>query len=355
VREFKIDNDAFESWLRTKCNVVLADLDFKHQRMKTNAFVFLRATYFRWATQIEALCPDLALAPSVLSVGDTHVENFGTWRDGDGRLVWGVNDFDEVASIAYPFDLVRLATSAQLTPKLAVGTRQALDAILSGYLDALAEPRPTIVHEHSIWMRTLVQPSDAACISFWRELDACPDAEPPQGVADALRNSLPPGSTNIRFCSRRKGGGGLGRARFVAAATWQGGTVAREAKAWVPSAWGWARGYETTPRDYLALATGTFRSPDPDLRLDDRIRFIIRRIAPDSRKIDLGDVLEADLDSKLLRVMGFELGAIHAAAPGPRSAIIEDLKRRPSEWLVEATRTAVTAVEADFETWLAGG
>ena len=210
MREFKIDNDAFESWLRTKCDVVLADLDFKHQRMKTNAFVFLRATYFRWATQIEALCPDLALAPSVLSVGDTHVENFGTWRDGDGRLVWGVNDFDEVASIAYPFDLVRLATSAQLAPKLAVGTRQAVDAILSGYLDALAEPRPTIVHEHSVWMRTLVQPSDAACVSFWHDLDACPDVEPPQGVADALRNSLPPGSANIRFCSRRKGGGDWG-------------------------------------------------------------------------------------------------------------------------------------------------
>ena len=28
-------------------------------------------------------------APQVLSVGDLHLENFGTWRDADGRLVWG--------------------------------------------------------------------------------------------------------------------------------------------------------------------------------------------------------------------------------------------------------------------------
>jgi len=31
----------------------------------------------------------------VLAVGDLHVENFGTWRDAEGRLIWGVNDFDE--------------------------------------------------------------------------------------------------------------------------------------------------------------------------------------------------------------------------------------------------------------------
>ena len=77
--------------------------------MKTHPFVFLRATFFRWAGQIEALCPDLADAPAVLSLGDAHIENFGTWYDDEGRLVWGVYDFDEVAEIAYPFDLVRLA------------------------------------------------------------------------------------------------------------------------------------------------------------------------------------------------------------------------------------------------------
>ena len=55
-----------------------------------------------------------AFAPQVLAVGDLHTENFGTWRDGEGRLVWGINDFDEVAVMPYTLDLVRLAASARM-------------------------------------------------------------------------------------------------------------------------------------------------------------------------------------------------------------------------------------------------
>ena len=63
------------------------------------------------------VCPDLANAPSVLAVGDIHLENFGTWRDAEGRLVWGVNDYDEAAEMPYILDLVRLAVSALASSK----------------------------------------------------------------------------------------------------------------------------------------------------------------------------------------------------------------------------------------------
>ena len=56
----------------------------------------------------------LARAPRALAVGDLHVENFGTWRDVEGRLIWGINDFDEAWRLPYTNDLVRLATSALL-------------------------------------------------------------------------------------------------------------------------------------------------------------------------------------------------------------------------------------------------
>ncbi len=79
--------------------------------MRKDAFRFLRATYFRWASEIEALLPDLAHAPAVLAVSDAHVQNFGIWHDLEGRLVWGINDFDDAAVIPYTVDLVRLATS----------------------------------------------------------------------------------------------------------------------------------------------------------------------------------------------------------------------------------------------------
>ena len=77
---FRSDNVSFEKWLQTQCPVVDADLDYKHERMRKNPFVFLRATFFRWAKRIEKLCPELTDAPRVVSVGDTHTENFGTWR-----------------------------------------------------------------------------------------------------------------------------------------------------------------------------------------------------------------------------------------------------------------------------------
>src|SRR5258708_17303003 len=108
---FKPDNDAFETWLRTQCNVVEEDLKHKHDRMRKNPFTFLRATFFRWARCIESICSELRNSPAVLSVGDVHLENFRTWRDFEGRLGWGINDFDEAAMTPYPFNLLLQRTS----------------------------------------------------------------------------------------------------------------------------------------------------------------------------------------------------------------------------------------------------
>src|SRR5260370_25955421 len=113
---FRDDKGAYEAWLAKKCKVVKKDIEYKHRRMKKSPFIFLRATYFRWAKKIGDWCPELMDAPQVLSIGDLHLENFGTSRDADGPLVWGVNDFAEAAVMPYLLDLVRLATSALLAP-----------------------------------------------------------------------------------------------------------------------------------------------------------------------------------------------------------------------------------------------
>ena len=78
--------------------------------MAQDALSFLCATFYRWAQLFPALCAKLARAPKVLGIGDLHVENYGTWRDAEGRLVWGINDFDEACPLPYTNDLVRLAT-----------------------------------------------------------------------------------------------------------------------------------------------------------------------------------------------------------------------------------------------------
>ena len=109
--------EKYERWLAKRITLLKSDLNRKHQSMREGFFPFLRATFYRWAQLWAKVCPDAAKAPAVLAVGDLHVENFGTWRDIEGRLIWGINDFDEVNYMPYTIDLVRLATSAHLANK----------------------------------------------------------------------------------------------------------------------------------------------------------------------------------------------------------------------------------------------
>jgi uncharacterized protein (DUF2252 family) len=71
--------------------------------------------------------------------GDLHVENFGTYLDSDGRLVFDVNDFDEAYIGHFTWDLRRFAASLAL-----LGWQKALPqdtvedlvrAYLAAYLD----------------------------------------------------------------------------------------------------------------------------------------------------------------------------------------------------------------------------
>src|ERR1039458_8439308 len=72
---------SYDNWMRSCTTVILSDLRLKHEQMKESPFLFLRGTFYRWAQLWPALCAELFGAPKVLSVGDLHVNSFGTWRD----------------------------------------------------------------------------------------------------------------------------------------------------------------------------------------------------------------------------------------------------------------------------------
>jgi uncharacterized protein (DUF2252 family) len=123
----------YEVWLAEQIDLVPADIALKHQRMAASVLPFLWATYYRWAQVWTWVCADLQSAPVALAVGDPHSGNFGTWRDVQGRLVWGINDFDEVTPLPYTNDLVRQATSAALAiheGRLALSSSAARTALL---------------------------------------------------------------------------------------------------------------------------------------------------------------------------------------------------------------------------------
>jgi hypothetical protein len=341
-------NAAFEKWLRRQCKVDGHALERKHGLMRKNVFLFLRATYFRWAGEIEVLLPDLASAPAILAVGDAHVENFGIWHDFEGRLVWGINDFDDAAVIPYTFDLVRLATSASLSGQTRLTRSQICSEIRTGYAAGLKRPEPFVLNEKYTWLRRRVRATKKTIERFWRDIGKLKKGDPPAKVKRALGELLPEDSEDTKFTRRIAGGGGLGRPRFVVIAHWRGGRIVREAKALVPSAWDWSHRNPPVLR-FLKLANSRSRSPDPNLRLRDG--YLLRRLSPESRKLELGDADDVKVDRQLLRAMGHEIGAIHGVDPASARLIGEHLKKMDASWLVKSTKTAEDFVRADFRAW----
>lgn len=346
----------FEEWLRRQSSVVEPDLRLKHEKMAEEEFPFFRATFYRWAQLWPALCSDLAHAPHVLAVGDLHVENFGTWRDIEGRLVWGVNDFDEAATLAYTNDLVRLAASAQLALQagsLRLKLKDACTAIFDGYRESLAHGgRPFVLEEENRWLRLIATGELRDPVHFWKKMEALPMVR--EGLAisaqEALEHLMPEPGLSFRVARRVAGLGSLGHERLVAIAECHGGKIAREAKALVPSSVHWARG-DQGPSEilYHAIISRAVRSRDPFVQL--RGRWIVRRLSPHCCRIELTS-LPADRDElKLLFSMGWETANIHFGSPVSIKKVRRHAATLKANWLLTAVRKMVTSVNDDWKVW----
>ena len=338
---------AYEAWLRAALggDLVEADLAEKHDRMRAGPFPFLRATYWRWAETIFEVCPDLASAPPVLAIGDTHVENFGCWRDAEGRLVWGANDFDDAAVMPWPLDLVRLAASALLARgDEAVGAREICEAVLEGYAAGLAAPRPFILERDHKWLRKTVVLPEPERAAYWTKFAAPPPRQIPPRYRAALGAALPDPAVPFETFPRTAGVGSLGRPRFVARADWRGGPVLREVKAVVVSAWTLRHGGDPSIRAG-DLAEGPFRAVDPHYRVADGL--VVRRLSPNSRKIEAKDSIDDLLSRDMLTAMGQEVANCHAGAGDRAPALLTHLRTLPSDWLRDHARAAARQIEAD--------
>ena len=347
----------YESWLARRIPILAADLKLKHREMAAAAFPFLRATFYRWAQIWPEACRDAARAPVVLAVGDLHVENFGTWRDIEGRLIWGVNDFDEVYPMPYTIDLVRLATSAHLAiaaEHLTLGPKDACDAILEGYTENLRRGgAPIVLGERHHWLRRIAFTELRDPSQFWPRITALPtlEAPPPKSAVKALERMMPEPGLSFRLAHRVAGLGSLGRERYVAIADWRGGKIAREAKSLVTSAWQWANGGSSEKIFYECMLEQAVRCRDPFVRL--KSRWIVRRLAPDCSRIEMAALPRAHDEHRLLYEMGRETANVHLGSKRATKAVARDLHRRPARWLHVATRAMVEATGKDWEEWKA--
>jgi hypothetical protein len=340
---------SYETWLRDQLRgeIVEADLVRKHDRMGESSFVFLRATYWRWAETILSVCPDLASAPRILAVGDTHLENFGTWRDADGRLVWGVNDFDEAAVMPWPLDLLRLAASAMLV-RNAGSSAAVCTSIWQGYLDGISAPGSVILERDHRWLRDAIMLPEKQRAKWWSKLDQ-PDETVPERYRVALAAALPDQAASFVAFARTAGTGSLGRPRHVAVADWRGGPVVRECKVILASAWTvFAEGAPGRIRA-ADIAGAVVRAVDPHYRI--AAGLVVRRLSPNSRKVELDDAGDVLVSPEMLRLMGREIACCHAGDGGHLDGVRRDAARRDARWLEEQARQAAQAILQDFATF----
>jgi hypothetical protein len=356
----------YEAWLAERLPLLRADIELKHRAMSAGLFPFLRGTFYRWAERWESIVGDIADAPRVLAVGDLHVENFGTWRDSEGRLIWGVNDFDEAYSLPYTNDLVRLATSVVVAVgyhDLNLDPKDATAEIEEGYRDALAaEGHAYVLAETHVELREMAEYRLHDPEKFWDKLAALPTIRSalPAPVASALDRSFPERGLEKRIVHRVAGVGSLGRQRYVALAHWRGGRIAREAKALAPSACVFANSGPPLRRalwslagfarkiHYDAMLRRGVRCPDPCVNVSGD--WLIRRLAPDCTRITLNALPKKRDERRLLQAMGGETANIHLGSLDAK-ALLADLKRRDKRWLYDAASKMADDVTEDWRTW----
>jgi len=345
----------YEDWLRLHIQIVGPDLQFKHEQMAASLFPFFRATFYRWLQVWPEECAELDRVPHILSVGDLHVENFGTWRDTDGRLVWGINDFDEASLFPYTMDLVRLATSALLASReerLAMKPKESASAILQGYESGMQEGgRPFVLAESHEWLRAIAESKLRDPVVFWQKMDRLPTLKGaiPESARQALEHLLPQRDLPYRLVRRRSGLGSLGRARIVAIADWKGGRVAREAKALTPSAMQWLNPKLPAEILYASILRRAVRCPDPYVQMLGP--WLVRRLSPHCSRIELEAFETNRAECQLLQAMGKETANVHLGTEEKRRAILKDLRSRKANWLLSAAQAMAHAMEKDWRVW----
>jgi hypothetical protein len=184
---------------------------------------------------------------------------------------------------------------------------------------------------------------------FWDKFDLSDEIDIPGRHREALRAAMPDPQAALLVAPRSAGTGSLGRPRFVGRTEWKGGPVLREAKTLVISAWALRLDPSSTGIHAATIAAGRFRAPDPHYRVVDSI--LVRRLSPNSRKIEVEDAAGELLSSAMLSLMARELANCHADDPIRHADLQEDLPKLGDGWLSREAKAAADAVTRDYNSF----
>ena len=338
----------YDHWLAEQIPVVAEEVTRKHAEMRADRFRFLRGTYYLWLARVAERLPEVLDAARVPIVGDLHVENFGTWRDKEQVRRWGVNDLDELSWGPWLLDPLRLAVSARLAPRIAVGDKAVSDTVLAAYAGSGPGKAVKLAGKRGAHLRPLV-PEFAHPKKFYRHLrNGSPVTDVPAPVVAAAERIAEPGWVP-QWYDREAGTGSLGHLRRVGVGDAADGTThAREAKQLGPGTAVWAARLGSTmptpdPTLFL-LVMGAISGPGAIARVGD---WHLRDLAPDVVRIELSGLRGGD-SKTLLTSMAEATGTVHAVDPTAFKVARGEARELDPRTFAKYVDTMVDALEQDF-------
>jgi uncharacterized protein (DUF2252 family) len=344
---------------------------FKVARMAESPFAFFRGTFHLFARDIlnkthEPLPLFTGTGAEMDIIGDIHSENFGTFQAADGKVHYDVNDFDEVTSGRFDFDVCRLATSHILAAhERKDPLADAVTAALAGvnfYTETARrliskgkdhgldydEQNPSLCPAVDELIRSAAATKRHDFIDRMTEKEDgrrrlrrsphyfnLPDAERDQALRllDDYRPRHPPQKENHKdyykvedVCGRVSGVGSMSRLRYVVLLDGKGDADGRnvliEFKESRPSSYDVFRGRDTSPDALKARAERVAQIERQSqaatnyhvgYAIDGAMSFQAREIGPHDSRIEAKSLKKGEL-AGVARVQGAVLARVHARA-----------------------------------------
>jgi hypothetical protein len=237
---------------------------------------------------------------------------------------------------------------------LSIDDSAAAAAVLEGYSENLAPGgKPFVLEESHPDLRAMATGAERDPVKFWGKLVSLASAEPPKRIQRLIDAWLPDGAAETLFYSRVAGVGSLGRPRYVGIAQCNGGLAAREAKAWLPSAWGWAMERPKDQAFAVRLLKRSVRQRDPFYLVKDG--WVVRRLGPHCGRIELAQFPQHRDEKAILKAMGQETANMHLATSDQCAKVLRDLGKREPDRLLQAARAMAEATEQDWKNFRLAG
>ncbi len=139
------DKDVLAELEKWNKDVSEVNRNIKYSKMICGAFNFFRGTnhlFWRDFANHPALAEFSNAETQVWIQGDLHAENYGSFHNDEGHIVYDLNDFDECVITDYQYDLWRMATSLILVAEQHEYKPKKQDEFIEkfceGYLEAIA-------------------------------------------------------------------------------------------------------------------------------------------------------------------------------------------------------------------------